>query len=56
LYDIKEYFRGRNGGGRMNTKSDDEHFNILDTNLKDALKILASKIEPKVYEYGFLLE
>jgi hypothetical protein len=56
LYDIREFFKGRSEKGRINTKSDDKKFNELDTNLKEALKILAEKIEPKVYEYGFLLE
>jgi hypothetical protein len=56
LYDIREFFKGRTESGRINTKSDDKKFNTLDTNLKDALKVLAEKITPKVYEYGFLLE
>ncbi|MCL2041122.1 MAG: hypothetical protein FWG84_03660 [Bacteroidales bacterium] len=54
LYDIREYFQGRNDKGTMNNKSDDETYNELIENLRIALKILAKKIEPKVYEYGFL--
>jgi hypothetical protein len=40
----------------MNTKSNDETYNTLIKALRDALKVLAEKIEPKVYEYGFLKE
>jgi hypothetical protein len=54
LYDIKEYFQGRNAKGKMNNKSNDEKYNELIGNLRVKLKILAKKIEPKVYEYGFL--
>ncbi|GIZ15661.1 hypothetical protein [Capnocytophaga catalasegens] len=61
LYDIREYFQGRsvaltgnNTKGRMNNKSEDEHYNQLIGNLREALKVLAEKIQPKVYEYGFL--
>lgn len=54
LYDIREYFQGRNDKGKMNNKSDDETYMKLITELRSALKILAKKIEPKVYEYGFL--
>lgn len=56
LYDIREYFQGRNDKGKMNNKSQDEHYNLLIGNLRKNLKILAKKIEPKVYEYGFLKE
>ncbi|MDR0926381.1 MAG: hypothetical protein LBO69_01270 [Ignavibacteria bacterium] len=56
LYDIREYFKGRNEKGRMNTKSDDLHFNELDHDLREMVKLLAIKIKPKIYEYGFLLE
>lgn len=55
LYDIREYFQGRNATtGRMNNKSDDTTYNELIDNLREKLKILAKKIEIKVYEYGFL--
>jgi len=54
LYDIREYFQERNEKGKMNAKSDDEKYNELIENLRFALRILAKKIEPKVYEYGFL--
>jgi hypothetical protein len=54
LYDIKEYFQGRNDKGKMNNSSTDEHYNELIGSLRSALKILAKKNEPKVYEYGFL--
>ena len=54
LYDIREHFQGRNAQGKMNNKSDDEKYNELISDLRSALKELAQKIEPKVYEYGFL--
>lgn len=54
LYDIRAYFQGRNEKGKMNNTSTDECYNTLIGNLRQALKELAKKIEPKVYEYGFL--
>jgi len=54
LYDIREYFQGRNDKGKMNNKSDDETYIELIGNLRLALKALAKKIEPNVYKYGFL--
>ena len=54
LYDIREYFQGRNDKGKMNNKSDDEIYNGLIDNLRSELKTLAKKNEAKVYEYGFL--
>lgn len=59
LYDIKAHFKGKtekNGKSRVNQKSKDEHFNTLMKNLKENLDILATKITPKIYEYGFLRE
>lgn len=54
LYDIKEYFKGRDSKGRLNKKSPDEHFNQLEKNFNEAMEKLRKKIEPKVYEHGFL--
>lgn len=58
LYDIKEFFQGRNAQGRLNspTTAKDEYYKQLYADLKDALKDLAKEIQPKVYEYGFLRE
>ena len=56
LYDIREHFQGRNDKGKMNNKSEDEMYNGLIDDLRAALKTLAEKIAPKVYEYGFLKE
>ena len=56
LYDIREYFQGRNDKGRMNSKSDDATYMELIGNLRAQLAILADAIKPKVYEYGFLKE
>jgi hypothetical protein len=54
FYDIREFFQGRKESGTMNTKSADETYTALIGGLRDAQKVLAKKIEPKVYEYGFL--
>ncbi|MBX3164046.1 MAG: hypothetical protein KF900_06155 [Bacteroidetes bacterium] len=54
LYDIREHFQGRNDKGKMNNKSQDEHYMKLIGTLRENLKILANKIAPKVYDYGFL--
>lgn len=56
LYDIREYFQGRDSRGKMKNKSNDETYTKLITELREKLKLLAQKIEPKVYEYGFLKE
>ena len=54
LYDIKAYFQGVNDKGRMNNSSKDEKYNELIANLRENLEILGAKIQPKVYEFGFL--
>lgn len=54
LYDIRDHFQGRNEAGKMNNKSSDETYMALIGNLREKLKQLADKIEPKVYEYEFL--
>ena len=54
LYDIREYFQGRGDKGKMNSKSTDEKYNKLIDILRQNIQLLAKKIEPKVYEYGFL--
>ena len=57
LYDIREFFQGRDeASGKMNNKSGNEEYNKLISDLRSALKLLALKIQPKVYEYGFLNE
>lgn len=58
LYDIKEFFQGRNAQGKLNlpAKAKDEYYKQLYANLQDALKDLAKEIQPKVYECGFLRE
>jgi len=54
LYDIREFFQGRNDQGRMNAKSTDEKYTELISGLRQKLNLLADKIAPKVYEYEFL--
>lgn len=54
LYDIREYFQGRNETGKMNNKSDDETYMKLINELREKLRQIEIKIAPKIYEYGFL--
>ena len=54
LYDIKEFFQGRNENGKMNSSSNDPIYTALLDKLKTALRALGEEIKPKVYEYGFL--
>lgn len=58
LYDIKLYFQGtktmKSGKVQMKSDSDDTTYMQLIHTLRDRLRTLAAKIEPKVYEYGFL--
>ncbi len=56
FYDIRLYFQGVDEKGRMKNGSDNETYNGLLQNLREAQKILAQKIEKKVYEHGFLEE
>jgi hypothetical protein len=56
LYDIREYFQGRNDKGRMNSKSDDATYMELIAAIRNKLNFLADKIKPKIYEYEFLKE
>jgi hypothetical protein len=56
FYDIREYFQGRDEKGKMSMSSGDETYTKLIAELRESLAILAKKIEPKVYEYGFLKE
>lgn len=54
FYDIRAAFQGTGASGKMNNTSTDEHYNELIAELRARQKILAKKIEQKVYEYGFL--
>jgi hypothetical protein len=54
LYDIREHFQGRNDAGKMNNKSEDEDYMKCIKRLREALHVLETKLQPKVYEYGFL--
>ncbi len=51
---IREYFQGRNYKGKMNSNSDDRTYMDLIGKLRTILKHLADKIEPKIFDYGFL--
>lgn len=58
LLDIRKHFQGvtvdAKGKEKMNATSGDERYNELLAALKSVMKKLAAKIQPKVYEYGFL--
>lgn len=54
FYDIRAAFQGIGTSGKMNPTSTDEKYNELIANLRAKQKLLAKKIQPKVYEYGFL--
>lgn len=54
LYDIREFFQGRSEEGKMNNKSEDETYNKLVGALREKLKVIEQKVQPKVYKYGFL--
>ena len=54
LYDIKEYFQGRDKNGKMKATSTDTDYTELLNNMKECLWQLGEVIIPKVYEYGFL--
>jgi len=54
LYDIREYFQGRNEKGKMNNGSTDGRYTELIASLREKLKTLADKIAEKVHEHGFL--
>lgn len=58
LYDIKAHFQGFSDKGKMNPpqKAQDSYYKDLIGTLNVTLKGLAKRIEPKVYEYGFLRE
>ncbi len=56
LYDIREYFQGRNAAGRMNARSDDASYTKHISELRAKLNALADKIKPNIYAYGFLKE
>jgi hypothetical protein len=53
FYDIREFFQGRSEKGTMKQKSNDETYNALIKSLRQKMSILAEKIQPIVYEYGF---
>lgn len=58
LYDIKAHFQEFNDKGKMNppAKAQDSYYKDSIGALNLALLNLAKRIEPKVYEYGFLME
>ena len=57
-YDIRLHFQGTTtdakGKVKMKSESPDAIYTALLANLRAAMKNLAKRIEPKVYEYGFL--
>ena len=55
LYDIKDYFQGRNERGIMKSASMDDGYTERMSRLKAAMRELKERIAPKVYEHGFLM-
>lgn len=57
--DIRAYFQGfketEKGKRIMNTTSEDERYSALLMRLRKSLKALGGRIEPKIYEHGYLL-
>ena len=57
-YEIRLHFQGtkttKSGKVQMNSDSTDKKYTVLLSTLRNCMKALAAKIEPKVYEYGFL--
>lgn len=60
FYDIRAYFQGfkttAKGKTMMNTISDDARYSELWEELRRRQKALEARIEPKIYEHGFLLK
>ncbi len=54
LYDMRLHFQGVSGRGTMNASSADAEYTRLIAALRQRLRALAAKIEPRVYDYGFL--
>ncbi len=57
-YDIRLHFQGikttKSGKEQMNPDSTDAQYTTLNNNLRQAMRQLSARIEPKVYQYGFL--
>lgn len=57
--DIRAFFQGfkttENGRRMMNSTSEDEGYTRSLAILRESLKALGARIEPKIYEHGFLL-
>lgn len=60
FYDIRLYFQGyrttKSGKIQMNATSGDEEYTRLIATLRQSLRTLAKAIEPKTYEYGFIMK
>ena len=54
LYDIRGHFQGFKPNGHMNADSPDAGYAVRIAALRAAVKALAAKITPEVYEHGFL--
>jgi hypothetical protein len=54
FYDIRAFFQGRGASGKMNAASGDEAYTRMVKTIRDNVQVLAQKIAPKIYEYGFL--
>lgn len=55
LYDIREFFQGRDFNGRMLSRSSDANYTQLISELRRVHAVLAMKLRPLIYKYGFLM-
>ena len=55
LYDIREFFQGRDLNGRMLSKSNDIQYTQLIADLRRVHSVLALKLRPSIFKYGFLM-
>lgn len=54
LYDIRRHFQGVDAKGRLDAQGGSDEYKSRLAALRAALKSLALRIEPKIYEHGFL--
>ena len=56
LYDIREFFQGRDAKGKMMTKSNDLEYAKLLADLRSAHTMLALKLRSSIHQHGFLID
>lgn len=56
LYDIRGFFQGRDTNGKMLSKSNDFQYTQFIAELKRVHTVLAMKLRPTIFKYGFLMD